>query len=77
MDSVYAVQRRFLRELQISEKDALLNFGAAPLQTPRDTAMLGPLRNITLGTSRPRFSTLFSSGLLGAQELHPGTAAET
>ena len=38
---VEGCQRRFLRECGLSDEEALLHFNLAPLETRRDTAMLG------------------------------------
>lgn len=59
LDGIDSVQRRFLRELQITAKDSFLNFGLAPLQLRRDIAMLGLLHKVVLGQAHSGFSSLF------------------
>ena len=49
LEPVDRVQRRLLRELKLSEVDALLNFRLAPLPSRRDMAMLGVVHKVTLG----------------------------
>ena len=51
LEPVDRVQRRLLRELGLSEVDALLNFRLAPLPSRRDIAMLGFLHKVTLGSA--------------------------
>ena len=42
------VQRRLLRDIGVSEEDALLHFGLAPLEARRDMAMLGMIHRAVL-----------------------------
>lgn len=42
------IQRRFLNEVHVSEKDALLKWRLAPLRCRRDIAMLGLLHRVAL-----------------------------
>ena len=58
------VQHRFLREIGLSELEALKDFRLAPLKCRRDMAMLGVLHNINLGGAPSQLQAL-------AQEL-PG-----
>ena len=55
-EPVDRVQRILLRELGISEVDALLNFRLAPLPSRRDMAMLGVLHKVTLGLAPPQLA---------------------
>ena len=48
-------QRRFLRELDISEEEALLTHNLAPLNSRRDIAMLGVIHRTVLGMGPPHF----------------------
>eukprot|EP00969_Alexandrium_andersonii_P145047 6413038-Alexandrium_andersonii.AAC.1 len=43
------LQRRFLRDISISEEDALLRFRLAPLAVRRDIALLGLVHRAALG----------------------------
>ena len=43
------VQHRFLKEIGLSELEAVRNFRLAPLNSRRDMAMLGVLHKINLG----------------------------
>ena len=45
------VQTNFLEEVQVSLKDALLNFNLAPLSTRRDMSMLNLLHRTQLGVA--------------------------
>ena len=59
LDRVDRVQRRFLRELDYSEKDALVDYRLAPLDSRRDMAMLAVLHKVTLGTAPAKLKALF------------------
>ena len=59
IDGIDAVQRRFLREVQITMKDSFLKFRLAPLQLRRNIAMLGLLHKVILGEAHSCFSELF------------------
>ena len=59
LDRVDRVQRRFLRELGLSERTALCDYRLAPLESRRDMAMLGVLHKVTLGISPPQLAALF------------------
>ena len=54
-----ALQTRFLRDRGISEKEALMSFGLAPLCVRRDIAMLGLIHRSVLGKGPNHFSTFF------------------
>ena len=54
-----AIQARFLREIGLSEEDALLSFKLAPLHTRRDIAMLGVIHRAALGHGPLHFRKLF------------------
>ena len=53
------VQRLFLRELELSEAEALSEYTLAPLRVRRDLAMLGLLHSCALGTAPPQLLDLF------------------
>ena len=53
------VQVRFLKEIDLSEFDALRDYRLAPLKCRRDIAMLGVLHKVNLGTAPPQLSALF------------------
>ena len=53
------VQVRFLKEIDLSEFDALRDFRLAPLKCRRDIAMLGVLHKVNLGTAPPQLAALF------------------
>ena len=48
LKEVDEVQTRFLRELEVTEESALMNFNLAPLSTRRDIAMLGVIHRAAL-----------------------------
>ena len=53
------VQKRFLREISLSEEEALLHYNLAPLKCRRDMAALGLLHRTTLGKGPPHFQKWF------------------
>ena len=53
------VQERFLKNVGISEEDALMHFGLAPLSTRRDIAMLGMLHRARRRKGPPQLQKLF------------------
>ena len=59
LDSLDRVQRRFLREVGLSEEEALLNHNLAPLNSRRDMAALGLIHRTVLGLGPPHFRTWF------------------
>ena len=59
LGKVDALQTRFLRDRGISEKEALMSFGLAPLCVRRDIAMLGLIHRSVLGKGPNHFSTFF------------------
>ena len=59
LDCIDRVQRRFLREISVSEERALLDYRLAPLQTRRSISILGFLHRITLGQVSTQFANLF------------------
>ena len=59
LDRLDATQTRFLKELGVSETEALMNFGLAPLRLRRDIAMLGVIHRSVLGKGPPQFQELF------------------
>ena len=56
-----AFQQQFLRELGISEEDALFNFNLAPLSSRRDIAMLGLIHRCVLNKGPEHFNTFFAA----------------
>ena len=62
LDKVDRVQRRFLRELGLSETDALIRYKLAPLSARRDMAMLGLLHRASHGRAPAPLSELLQSG---------------
>ncbi len=59
LSPVDRVQRRLLRELGLSEEDALERYRLAPLSSRRDIAMLGLLHRVVLGNVSSQFCSLF------------------
>ena len=59
LDRLDATQTRFLKELGVSETEALMNFGLAPLRLRRDIAMLGVIHRSVLGKGPAHFRTFF------------------
>ena len=59
LELVDRVQKRFLREIDISEHDALECFRLAPLCSRRCMAMLAILQRITLGIAPPQLKQMF------------------
>ena len=59
LDCVDRVQRRFLREIGLTEILALRDWRLAPLGSRRDMSMLGALHKINLGTAPPQLMALF------------------
>ena len=53
------VQEVFLRELQLTETQALLNYNLAPLSTRRDIAVLGVIQRAALRLGPPQFFEWF------------------
>ena len=53
------VQERLLREIGVSEADALFAFNLAPLSTRRDIAMLGVIHRTVLGLGPDQFHKFF------------------
>ena len=49
----------FLREVGVSEVDALVHFNLAPLAVRRDIAMLGLIHGTALGKGPPHFKRFF------------------
>ena len=64
LEPVDRVQRRLLRELGLSEAEALLNFRLAPLPSRRDIAMLGALHKVTLGLAPPQLAAFFPRAIV-------------
>ena len=59
LERVDRVQWRFLRELSLSETEALCDFRLAPLCSRRDMAMLGALHKLNLGLAPLQLLELF------------------
>ncbi|CAE8622387.1 unnamed protein product [Polarella glacialis] len=53
------LQGRFLRELNLAEEDAFLNFNLAPLSLRRDIAMLGLIFKCAKGEAHPKLCEMF------------------
>jgi len=59
LDTLDGLQRRFLKEIGVTEKDAFLGFNLAPLQLRRDIAVLGLLHKVQLGEAHSDFDKMF------------------
>ena len=59
LDSLDRVQQRFLRTLGLTAEEALLKYNLAPLQTRRDTALLGLIHRTVLGQGPAHFKKWF------------------
>ena len=59
LEQIDKVQRRFLREVQVSEEDALIEYKLAPLCARRDIAMLGLIHRTVLGNGPKHFQRFF------------------
>ena len=59
LDRVKRVQRRLLRELCLTELDALLRHRLAPLPSQRDIAMLPVLHKVVLSLAPPQLAAFF------------------
>ena len=59
LDVLDSLQRRFLREIGLSENNAFLKHNLAPLRLRRDIAVLSLLHRIQLGEAHDDFSRLF------------------
>ena len=53
------IQKRFLREIGVSELDALVHFKLAPLEVRRDIAMLGVIHRAVLGKGPQQLQRFF------------------
>ena len=53
------VQNRFLRDIGMSELEALRDYRLAPLKCRRDISMLGVLHKVNLGSAPPQLQELF------------------
>ncbi len=60
LERIDRVQWRFLRELGLSEKEALCDFRLAPLCSRRDMAMLGALHKVNLNLAPKQLQELFA-----------------
>ena len=59
LQSVDRIQRGFLRDLGVSEADAMIHFNLAPLCTRRDIAMLGVIHRAAIGKGPPQLKQFF------------------
>ena len=59
LDVIDRVQRRFLREIGISESHALIHYRLAPLPVRRDIAMLGLLHRVCHDSAPAALADLF------------------
>ena len=66
------VQRRFLRELGLSEEDALIHFRLAPLKARRYMAILGFLHRVSLGQVSGQIAKLFPRGVRSTSAVYIG-----
>ena len=53
------VQERFLKEIGVTQKEAIKDYRLAPLSNRRDMGMLGALHKINLDLAPPQFQALF------------------
>ena len=58
LEKLDGVQRRFLRELDVTEEDAYLQYNFAPAQLRRNIGILGLMQKRVLGESHPIFQKL-------------------
>ena len=56
------VQERFLRNIGISEREAIVGLNLAPLPVRRDIALLGVIHRAALGCGPPHFQEWFCPG---------------
>ncbi len=61
LEPIDRVLQSFLRQISVSEIDALMAFNLAPLCSRRDIAMLGIVHRAVLGRGPPHFSQWFST----------------
>ena len=59
LGAIDRVQDRFLRNVGLSDRDALFDYRLAPLTSRRDIAMLGVLHKVVLGIAPKQISDLF------------------
>ena len=59
LDHLDRIQRRFLRELGVSELEALMEFNLAPLSSRRDMAMMGLIHRTVLRQGPESFEQFF------------------
>ena len=76
LHAVDSVQRRFLRNLNLSPYDALHSFNLAPLSTRRDVANLGIIYRAVIRRDLKQFCSLFKIDLVTfcsspRRDLHP------
>ena len=64
LDTIDRVQRRFLREVGLTEVDALLRYKLAPLPARRDIAMLGLIHRTSHGRAPAPLADLLTTGPL-------------
>ena len=69
LEPVDAVQKRFLKELGLTDVSALLEFNLAPLTTRRDIAMLGVIHRAVLKKGPQQFWTLFPTTGAGERKV--------
>ena len=60
LESIDALQCRFVNEICLTEEIAFLEFNMAPLKLRRDIGALGRLHKIQLGEAHPDFGFLFA-----------------
>ena len=59
IERVDSIQRHFLDRLGITERDALFDYGLAPLRVRRDIALLGLIHRTVLGGGVRHFDEFF------------------
>ena len=62
LESLDAVQRRFLRDINISEENAIMDYNLAPLNVRRNIAMLGVIHRAALGIGPTQLHAFFKKG---------------
>ena len=68
LDVVDRVQRRFLREIGLTEVEAMLKYRLAPLPARRDIAMLGLLHRASHGRAPAPLADLLLSGIVHSRD---------
>ena len=77
LEQLERVQRRFLREVGMCEKRALVDFRLAPLSVRRDIAMLGLIHRTVLGEGPEHFKELFERSQTATHSRNTRSRAQT